>query len=66
MVTPEAEVLVRRVFLLALDQPKAQVETLPQVATVLQRPDLIAQWIEAPDTAAALAALRQGPGSWQS
>ena len=41
MVSPEDPVEVQLVFVMALDQPKAQVEMLQQIAGVLQNPDLI-------------------------
>lgn len=41
MVSPEETVPVRLVFLLALDQPKAQIEMLQEVAGVLQKPELV-------------------------
>jgi PTS system galactitol-specific IIA component len=49
MVKPDEEVPVRLVFLLALDQPKSQIEMLQQVANVLQRPDVVARLMEAAD-----------------
>lgn len=41
MANPEETVDVKLVFLLALDQPKAQIEMLQEIAGVLQSPDLI-------------------------
>ncbi len=41
MVEPEVEVPVRLVIMLALEQPKSQVEMLQQVAALLQRPDVV-------------------------
>lgn len=41
MVVAQEEVPVRLVIMLALDQPKSQVEMLQQVATILQRPDIV-------------------------
>ena len=35
------------VFLLALNQPKAQIEMLQEVAGLLQRPEIVAQLMEA-------------------
>lgn len=66
MVTPEEEVPVRLVFLLALDQPKAQVEMLQQISTVLQQPEVVAQLIESADAVSALAVLSHGLNSSQS
>lgn len=47
MVEKEEEVPVRLVIMLALDKPKSQVEMLQQVAGVLQRPDVVAQLVNA-------------------
>jgi PTS system galactitol-specific IIA component len=47
MVVPEEEVPVRLVIMLALDKPKAQVETLQEVARVLQNAPLVEQLIAA-------------------
>lgn len=47
MVNKEEEVPVRLVFLLSLDQPKAQVEMLQEIAGVLQNPQLVAKLMEA-------------------
>lgn len=41
MAFPDEAVKVRLVFLLALDQPKAQIEMLQEIASVLQNPALI-------------------------
>jgi PTS system galactitol-specific IIA component len=41
MVSPEEEVPVNLVFLMALDKPKAQVEMLQEIAGVLQDGDVI-------------------------
>lgn len=41
MANPEEAVAVQLVFLLALDQPKAQIEMLQEIAGVLQNPELI-------------------------
>ena len=41
MANPEDTVDVKLVFLLALDQPKAQIEMLQEIAGVLQDPNLI-------------------------
>ena len=43
MVSPEETVPVRLVFLLALEKPKAQIEMLQEIATVLQNPNLVAE-----------------------
>lgn len=47
MANPDESVEVRLVFLLALDQPKAQIEMLQEIAGVLQNPDLIDKFMEA-------------------
>lgn len=47
MVSPEETVEVRLVFVLALDQPKSQIEMLQEVAQVLQRPDVVEALMEA-------------------
>jgi PTS system galactitol-specific IIA component len=47
MVSPEETVEVRLVFVLALEQPKSQIEMLQEVAQVLQRPDVVAALMEA-------------------
>src|SRR5664279_2080654 len=49
MVSPEENVDVRLVFILALDQPKSQVEMLQEVAGVLQNPELVNNLINAHD-----------------
>jgi PTS system galactitol-specific IIA component len=41
MVEPEEDVPVRLVIMLALDQPKLQIETLQEVAEILQKPAVI-------------------------
>jgi PTS system galactitol-specific IIA component len=41
MVDVEADVPVQLVIMLALDQPKSQIETLQQVAEILQKPDIV-------------------------
>jgi len=46
MVLPDELVPVRLVFLLALEQPKAQVEMLQEVAGVLQNPKLVSDLLE--------------------
>jgi PTS system galactitol-specific IIA component len=49
MVSPEETVEVRLVFVLALDQPKSQIEMLQEVAQVLQRPDVVEALMDARD-----------------
>ncbi len=46
MVSPDELVPVRLVFLLALEQPKAQVEMLQEVAGVLQNSTLVSSLLE--------------------
>lgn len=47
MVNTDEDVSVRLVIMLALDQPKSQVEMLQQVAGLLQQPDVIAELMDA-------------------
>lgn len=47
MANPEESVSVKIVFLLALDQPKAQIEMLQEIAGVLQNPELIEKLVKA-------------------
>jgi PTS system galactitol-specific IIA component len=47
MISPEENVEVRLVFVLALEQPKSQIEMLQEVAQVLQRPDMVDALVEA-------------------
>ena len=47
MVSPDETVEVQLVFVLALEQPKSQIEMLQEVAQVLQRPDVVAALMEA-------------------
>ncbi len=56
MVENDQEVPVRLVIMLALDQPKSQIEMLQQVSGILQQPDLIARLMDAttPDDVLAL------------
>lgn len=46
MVSPDELVPVRLVFLLALEQPKVQIEMLQEVAGVLQDPKLVSSLLE--------------------
>ncbi len=41
MVTPEEEVPVQLVLMLALDQPKSQIEALQEIAELLQKPEVV-------------------------
>jgi PTS system galactitol-specific IIA component len=47
MANPEDSVDVSLVFLLALDQPKAQIGMLQEIAGILQNPALIKRLIDA-------------------
>ncbi len=47
MVSPEEPVAVHVIFLLALDQPKSQVEMLQNLATILQNPQIVEALMEA-------------------
>ncbi len=57
MVDPEEDVPVRLVIMLALEQPKSQIEMLQQVSGVLQQPDLVLRLVAATSVAEALALL---------
>ena len=57
MVDSEEEVPVRLVIMLALDQPKSQIEMLQQVAGVLQNPKLVDRLMEAEEVDEVLATL---------
>ncbi len=60
MAIPEEKVAVRLVFLLALEQPKAQIEMLQEIAKVLQNPDLINKMITAKNYNEVIKALEGG------
>lgn len=47
MVSPDETVEVRLVFVLALDQPKSQIEMLQEIANVLQNPHLVTNLVNA-------------------
>jgi PTS system galactitol-specific IIA component len=57
MVAPEEAVPCQLVFVMALDQPKAQVEMLQEIAGVLQSPEIIKSLMTASDFAEVRAAL---------
>lgn len=57
MVDSEEDVPVRLVIMLALDQPKSQIEMLQQVAGVLQNPQLVDRLMAAEEVDEVLAAL---------
>lgn len=58
MVSPEEPVDVRLVFVLALDQPKSQIEMLQEVAQVLQRPEVVDALMQAANLAEVYGALK--------
>ena len=60
MAIPEEKVAVRLVFLLALEQPKAQIEMLQEIAKVLQNPDVINKMINAKNYNEVIKALEEG------
>lgn len=49
MISPEEAVSCRLVFVMALDQPKAQIEMLQEIAAVLQNPSIIERLMSADD-----------------
>jgi PTS system galactitol-specific IIA component len=57
MVEPDEAVPVRLVIMLALDQPKAQIEMLQQVSALLQQPELVDRLMMAQNPADALGML---------
>jgi PTS system galactitol-specific IIA component len=59
MVNPQESVPVRMVFVLALEQPKAQIEMLQEIAGVLQNPDLVQRILQADTFDAVLSELRK-------
>jgi galactitol PTS system EIIA component len=59
MVMNEEEVPVRLVIMLALDQPKAQIEALQQVAEVLQSPEIVNELLSAQTSAEVLAIMNR-------
>jgi PTS system galactitol-specific IIA component len=58
MVNPEENVDVQLVFVLALDQPKSQIEMLQEVAGVLQNPELVRNLVRAENLKVLLDALK--------
>jgi len=58
MVATDEEVKVSLVFVMALDQPKAQVEMLKEIAGVLQRPEVIDELMKAKNYKDVRAALK--------
>ena len=59
MVNPQETVPVRMVFVLALEQPKAQIEMLQEIAGVLQNPDLVQRILHADTFEEVLSELRK-------
>jgi PTS system galactitol-specific IIA component len=59
MIDPTDAIPVRLVFLLALEQPKSQVEMLQQVATILQNPQVVHDLVSAQSLEAVRQALAQ-------
>ena len=57
MVVTDETVPVQIVFVMALDQPKSQVEMLKEIASILQRPETITRLMQAKDYQEILAAL---------
>ena len=57
MVEPDEAVPVRLVIMLALDQPKSQIEMLQQVSALLQQPELVDRLMMAQSPAEALGML---------
>ena len=49
MVAPDEAVPCQLVFVMALDQPKAQIEMLQEIAGILQNPDVITRLMSATD-----------------
>jgi PTS system galactitol-specific IIA component len=49
MVSPEEAVPCQLVFVMALDQPKAQIEMLQEIAGILQNPAVIQSLMQAND-----------------
>jgi PTS system galactitol-specific IIA component len=49
MVSPEEAVPCQLVFVMALDQPKAQIEMLQEIAGILQNPSVIKSLMSAND-----------------
>lgn len=60
MVSPEEAVPCQLVFVMALDQPKAQIEMLQEIAVVLQNPSLIHRLMSAGDFEEIRAAFSNG------
>ena len=59
MVNPQESVPVRMVFVLALEQPKAQIEMLQEIAGVLQNPDLVERILKAESFEEVISELRK-------
>ncbi len=61
MVSPDEAVPCRLVFVMALDQPKAQIEMLQEIAGILQNPDVINSLMSANDFEEVRATLSKDP-----
>ena len=59
MVSPQETVPVKMVFILALEQPKAQIEMLQEIAAVLQNPGLVKDLLDASSVDEAIQKLRE-------
>jgi galactitol PTS system EIIA component len=57
MGTPQEDVPVQLVIMLALDQPKSQIETLQEVASILQDSHLVEELVSAKDVEAVFSLL---------
>ena len=61
MVDSDEEVAVRLVIMLALDQPKSQIDMLQEVSNILQQPEIIDQLMLADSTDEIIAILKSMP-----
>lgn len=61
MVSPDEAVPCQLVFVMALDQPKAQVEMLQEIAGILQNPEVINRLMSANDFEEVRATLSKDP-----
>lgn len=60
MVNPQEAVPVRLVFVLALEQPKAQIEMLQEIAAILRNPELVKRLLAAKTSDEVIAELVKG------
>jgi len=63
MAVPSETVLVSLVFLLALDQPKAQIEMLQEIAAILQDTEVVAALMEANEFGDVVDAIKSRKGA---